>query len=370
MKTNTEKLLVAEQAAEWLIRLKSATPRERDEFSTWIRQSPVNLGEVLAAQVCEIELHHLFREKCIDVDALLESASNVHDIGTREEAMQEEQPASYQNATRWVGGSGELPRPRRVMAAATIAVAFLFAAMFTLVQISDRRITTAAGEWRTEQLEDGSIVKAGPRTTLLFDLSDKHRVVKLTHGEALFNVAHDTARPFVVETKLAGVRAVGTAFAVSLDDPAQVRVTVQEGVVAVARGSHARALRTTTELPAGESITVRAGEQVAVTRSGTFAAEPVANLGAALAWTNRQLIFETETVEDAVKQFNRRNARQIEIMDPQLQTRAVRGVFEAADPEAFADFLERQGAAAALDRGSRIVLIAPYSAVTSRKADD
>ena len=371
MNKDTETVLLAEQAAEWLIRIESATTHEREEFWSWVKQSPLHVREVLAAQACQIELRELFREKRIDAEAFVGSAHNVHAIGTRE-AVATEEPLldpSDDYAARSKGGSGELHRPRRLMAAAMMVVALLAASMFTLFQISDERMATAAGEWQSEVLEDGSIIQVGPRTKLRVEFANDHRIVKLSRGEALFHVAHDTARPFLVETPLAAVRAVGTSFAVSLDSAAQVRVTVQEGIVAVARGSQARALRKTASLPDGQSITLKAGEQVAVTRSGDLAAAPV-NVDAALAWTKRQLIFEHETVEEAAHEFNRRNELQIKVLDPQLQARAVRGVFAAGDPQAFAAYLEKQGTVAVLDKGSGTLLIAPYPPIASRKADN
>jgi transmembrane sensor len=371
MNKDTEKVLLAEQAAEWLIRIESATTHEREEFWSWVKQSPLHVREVLAAQACQIELRELFREKRIDAQAFVRSAHNVHAIGTREAVANDATSldTSDYRVAHSNGGSGDLNRPRRLMAAAMMAVALLAAALFTVLQLSGPRIATVAGEWQSEVMEDGSIVQVGPRTKLSVEFANDHRVVKLSEGEALFRVAHDTARPFLVETPLAAVRAVGTSFAVSLDSAAQVRVTVQEGVVAVARGSQARELRKTPNLPGGRSITLKAGEQVAVTRSGDLAAAPV-NVEAALAWTKRQLIFERETVEEAAHEFNRRNELQIKVLDPQLQTRAVRGVFEAADPQAFAAYLERQGTVAVLDKGSRTLLIAPYPGVASRKADN
>lgn len=371
MNRDTEKLVLAEQAAEWLIRSESATTQEREELWDWIKQSPLHVREVLAAQACQVELRALFREKRIDVDAFIQSAHNVHEIGIRE-AMPLELPAlegPEERAQQWSGGAGELNRPRRLMAAAMIVVALLGAVLFTLFQMSERRITTVAGEWRTELLDDSSVVQAGPRTQLVVEFADDRRIVRLTQGEALFHVAHDTSRPFIVETPLAAVRAVGTAFAVSLDSGAQVRVTVKEGVVAVARGSQAKALRTTPNLPAGQSITLRAGEQVAVTRTGAFTAEHV-NVDATLAWTKRQLIFERETVEEAALEFNRRNELQIKVLDSQLLRRAVRGVFEATDPQAFAAYLEKQGGVTVLDESSKTLLIAPYSDAVTSKAEN
>src|SRR5690349_20668988 len=53
-------------------------------------------------------------------------------------------------------------------------------------------------------------------TLLEVDFSAKSRAVRLIAGEALFQVAKDAARPFVVAAGDARVRAIGTAFNVRL----------------------------------------------------------------------------------------------------------------------------------------------------------
>jgi transmembrane sensor len=370
MNRDTEKL-IAEQAAEWLIRLETATAQEREEFWNWVRQSPLHVREVLAAQACSAELGQLLREGRIDVDAFVRSANNVHEIGNRDEHARDDtlRAIPAPRRARLNAASSPANRTRRVIAAAAFFVALLAAAIVALYEMSDGRITTAAGEWQTKLLDDGSILQVGPRTKLLIEFTDERRVIRLSRGEALFHVAHDTQRPFLVETELATARAVGTAFAVSLDDAQQVRVTVQEGLVAVARRPYSQALRTSANAPPGQSITLKAGEQVAVTAASPLAAVQV-DVETALAWTKRRLIFEHETVEQAAHEFNRRNKLQIEVLDPKLLGRAVRGVFEAADPESFAAYLGKQGAVVVMDENSGTLLIAPYPDAATRKAND
>ncbi|NWO96408.1 hypothetical protein GY976_25075, partial [Escherichia coli] len=61
----------------------------------------------------------------------------------------------------------------------------------------------------------------------------RERRLRLVAGEALFKVAHDKSRPFVVETRHGEVVAVGTMFDVSVGK-GEAKVTVVEGVVRVA----------------------------------------------------------------------------------------------------------------------------------------
>jgi transmembrane sensor len=91
-------------------------------------------------------------------------------------------------------------------------------------------------------------------------------------------VAKNPYRPFIVETDTATARAVGTAFAVSLDQPKQVRVTVKEGIVAVARRSHL-GTRHAAQKEAARSSIVKAGEQIIVKAAGLLKAEDRTCLG-------------------------------------------------------------------------------------------
>ena len=90
-------------------------------------------------------------------------------------------------------------------------------------------ISTAPGEHRTIALADGSQVILNGGTRITFD-PDKPRVINLARGEALFDVRHDAADPFVViagETRLLDA---GTVFNVVREDDS-IDVAVAEGEV-------------------------------------------------------------------------------------------------------------------------------------------
>jgi transmembrane sensor len=351
MDTDTEKLLIAEQAAEWLIRLETATPAERAEFWEWLTQSPLHVKEMIAASVVDAEVRRVMRGGSIDANTHIERAQNIYQIGNRPQHDGAGEPPASEAAAaprrhRWA----------RWFTAAAFCIVVVAAAA-VLNGASQRTIVTEAGEWETTRLSDNTIVQVGPRTKLLLKFSNDHRLVHVARGEALFHVAKNPNRPFLVETPLATARAVGTAFAVSLDGDDEVRVTVKEGVVAVTRRAHSQTSNDTAN-SAAQAVTLNAGEQVAVDALNVLAARRV-NIDTALAWVSGRLVFEHETVEQAVREFNRRNRLQIKVMDEALRKRAVRGKFEAADPEAFATYLEKQGVISMLDEDSGTLLITP-----------
>src|SRR4029453_1104953 len=55
----------------------------------------------------------------------------------------------------------------------------------------DPTIETQASEWRSLALDDGSVVRVGPRTLLRNQFGGRQRLLRLARGEALFEVAKD-----------------------------------------------------------------------------------------------------------------------------------------------------------------------------------
>jgi transmembrane sensor len=352
---DTERLLPDELAAQWLVRLETASPKEHAEFQRWLSESPLHVREALLAAATRLLLTHLLRNGSIDPNAFLTQTSNVHQIGSADRTATEHQTPSFAPFSCWARPTAALATRKKLMIVAGTALIALFAVVTLAIQVvtHDSSIVTGPGEWRTKVLNDGTILHAGPRTTVNVAFTDGQRIVRLIRGEALFEVAKDSQRPFLVQNELATARAVGTAFAVSLENPEQLRVTVKEGIVAVIPRSHSRSRqrRANTTRP---SLELRAGEQVDVTEANPLNIEHV-SVDSALAWARGQLVFEHETIEQAAREFNRRNEIQIKVADQRLAARAVRGTFAATDPEAFTAQLEKLGAVVKEANGTLIV---------------
>lgn len=220
---------------------------------------------------------------------------------------------------------------RPLLLMATVALAVTIPAS----QRPDPALATQAGEWRTLTLEDGTIVTLGPRTVLTYSFTDDRRSLHLIGGEALFNVKKDPSRPFVVATPAGCARALGTIFSVS-HQLRSTSVTTQEGIVAVARLDRAdpSCTRNTTTLFADRKAVIESWTPV-VARDVDTTVEH--------AWTNRQIIFTGQTVEQALGEFNRRNWVQLDIPgDPEVVRMRIIGRFSLDNPERFARYLENQ----------------------------
>src|SRR5258708_14766281 len=101
-----------------------------------------------------------------------------------------------------------------------------------MLELSAPVYITALGEQRSIQFADGSTVELNSRSKISVKYSQQESDVDLLEGQAVFHVAHDVSRPFIVAVGATRVRAVGTQFDVYKKSNGTV-VTVVEGRVAV-----------------------------------------------------------------------------------------------------------------------------------------
>jgi len=218
---------------------------------------------------------------------------------------------------------------------------------------------TTFGEQRSITLTDGSVIDINSRSKIRVRYSARERSVDLLEGQALFHVAKNSARPFLVSSTTTQVRAVGTEFDVYQKQGGTV-VSVVEGRVAV-RLRTETANNEITDLPRvtaadpdesgartpgsrdGAPIFLAAGEQVLVTTTAMQKADHP-NIAVATSWTQRQIEFESASLSEVAEEFNRYNERQLVIEDPTLYDFHISGVFSSSDPASLVRFLrERPG---------------------------
>jgi transmembrane sensor len=163
--------------------------------------------------------------------------------------------------------------------------------------------------------------------------------VRLEGGEALFQVAKDAARPFVVHAGNASVRAVGTEFNVRMRERHVVEVTVTEGVVAV-DGSPANP--GTADDPATAPVRKVAAGEGAMLGVGAVAslALDAESLEQRIAWRRDVIELRGETLEQAVAEFNRYRPEPLVLGDPRIGSIRVGGTFATDESAKFLDALQ------------------------------
>ena len=294
---------INEEASRWFVEFRSGDIDEagRREFDAWMRASPEHLRAFM------------------EIAALWGHSGA---LDTRGRFPIEELIASAREETNVI--SFRTPRPMRLAAKRRVWLAA--ASMLVLVGGSlvawsvwrqHQTYSTEVGEQRSLRLSDGSTVTLNSRSRARIGFGDSTRTVDLLEGEALFRVAQDASRPFIVRTEGAVIRAVGTQFDVDKRSRGTV-VTVLEGRVAV--GDQA------VELSAGEQIDTAAGST-----------QPIrANVSSTIAWMQGKVILQSATLEEVAERFSRYSQRRLVAEDHGLTPFRLSGVF-STDP----DFLIR-----------------------------
>jgi transmembrane sensor len=340
---------ILDEAAEWLVELSATADDEtRRQFDAWLRKSPEHVRAYF--ELLPIWEDGTALPACGEhsVDELIAMGKTTgHNVVRLDRTLDVREPTHRPGAPAQ-GAFWRRPFRRRAPLAALAASAALVAIGTGLWLHFQRNVYgTEIGEQRSLALADGSTVTLNAHSRVRVHFTASRRDVELLQGQALFNVAKDAARPFVVTADETQVRAVGTQFDVNRRMHGTV-VTVVEGRVAVV--THAAHVRQAAGDPRStdaaqathdSEIFLTAGEQATVDRSGAPQAEH-ADLDAATAWTQRRLVFDAATLGEVVEEFNRYTTRKLVLRDPSLERFPITAAFSSPDPTSLIRFLEAQ----------------------------
>jgi transmembrane sensor len=331
-------LQILEEASAWFVEFRegSSNERAREDFMAWLCRSPEHIRTYLEVSRLYVRLPTSNTVPASETERLLEKArarlaGDVIPLDARYPL-----PAAVTSHRR---------RGVRPMAAAAAALLLLGAIAF--YEYSQRGLySTGLGESRTVTLEDASRVELNAGTRLRVNYSEGLREVQLLEGQALFQVAKDKTRPFIVRTDFAQVRAVGTEFDVNRHGR-ETTVTVLDGTVALQPVSVNAGLATPADL------LLTAGEQ-AVMAAGAKPKTHSANVTAATAWTRGELEFLETPLTQVVEEFNRSSPRRFVLNSQSLANIRISGVYSSADPTSLILFLRNQPDLIVSERGNEI----------------
>lgn len=288
--------LVDEQAALWAGRLAGSelAAAERRELATWLAQDA--------------------RHRAVLSDYVALARDSERLMPMLAAAGRVEVPAPSASAVS----------PWRIPLAwgAVLAAAAVIAVMFFLPR--PEVLATAPGAVASHQLADGSQVDLNARTVLEIDFARDTRHVRLARGEALFAVAKDPQRPFIVETTAGTIRVTGTRFNVRLEADDIVEITVLEGSVAVtATGAHT----VPQKLSPGDRLVVSGGKF-------DLRRVPLEELQDAIAWLQGRVILNDMPLREAAARYAHYHDRRIEV-DPAVALKGVGGAYRISDLAGF-----------------------------------
>ena len=299
---------ISKQAGEWAAKVDAGelTPEEQDKLEAWLAADVRHLG-AFGRSIAVLE--RLDRLRAVGTDAMRAMVSTDSPVWSRRRVVLS-------------GG-----------AVASLAAAVLLAAVVRRdhpqqpAVIPDQNFATRIGETRTVSLSDGSVVTLNTDSRISVRYTGSLRKVQLVRGEALFNVAKNKRRPFIVVAGDTQVRAVGTTFTVRLLQKRPVQILVQEGVVEVTRRS----------TPNATPVRATADTQTVVPHGAPIATHPVpySKVARNLAWQYGQIAFDNETLEEAALEFARYSDKKI-VVEPAVAGLTITGLFASNDPAGFA----------------------------------
>lgn len=317
--------IVQAEASAWIAQLESGnmSKAERHEFEQWMKRSPSHEAAVK-------ELAGLWEE----LDSLAVMQPAMDDV------------IKQRRKTRRSIGVGRVFRPAGIAAMAAVLIAAgaisFYGGLFSEQDRSEQLVVaTAIGEAKEVELSDGSFVDVNTASNMQVNFSNDERSVHLTNGEAVFSVAHEEDRPFIVHAGQHRVRAIGTVFSVRLED-GEVDVIVTEGRVEITPASVPQSAVAETGIETSPAAVLVKGQSATATVQGVALVEAVdlQRVEQRLAWREGVLDFSGETLDYAVDEFMRYTPYKIAIDGDELSQRRVGGVFRIDDADQFIEVLE------------------------------
>lgn len=247
-------------------------------------------------------------------------------------------PTSGATQSAWRQGPA-----RWAVALAVAGVVVGGAAVFQ--QWRDRGVySTGVGEQQMVVLDDGTRMSLNTDTRVRAEMDSAQRTVSVQGGEALFEVAKDARRPFVVRAAGSEVVAIGTVFSVRLTaDSARagdaLAVTLIEGQVSVraALGRRIDGIAPVRPLLMQPGERLRLVGAVGISTQGATPKVDRPNIEQVVAWKRCEAVFDDVSLSDAVAEMNRYSRTPIMLVgESALADRRVSGLYRTGDNAGFA----------------------------------
>jgi transmembrane sensor len=296
---------VVDVAARWYARIHApdCTGRDREEFEAWLRGSPDHWRAYADAEQT-VRLFDELLQNDPQVRALADAAR-----GPRADAA-----------------------PRRWKAPAALAASLIIALVAVRLGGVDRdapaaeRFATSVLEQRDITLADSSVVHLDVGSEIAVNMTEHGREITLTRGRAMFDVAKDWKRPFVVTAGGTRTTALGTKFQIE-HSAERVVVVLTEGSVSVTPD------RLPSDDPAAWEERLAPNERLSFEEGRDRPVKTTVDTYMATSWSRGRLVFRGTPLAEAIEEVNRYSTRKLRLADPSLASLTVGGNFIAGDSE-------------------------------------
>lgn len=300
---------IIEQAAQWIVLLTSDSAAERERarlgFEDWKQADPRH-----AAAATEME-HFLGRVQVV-----------------RQQTAGSSRPARAALDAVF-GRARNRRRTKRTGTTLAVLLTLVATTWLTLRAWPPAYLTadlrTARGQWETRTLSDGTHLTVGSEGAVNLRYDERQRTLELIQGAILVEVAHDTARPFIVTTTEGNIRALGTRFtverrkAVTILSMMESRVAVQTAVQRDTRSNEVKE--------------VGAGQRVRITAKDVSSAESIDARALADAWQYRQLVISDRPLAAVLDELGRHRPGRILYDSAELEGIRVSAVLPLDDTD-------------------------------------
>ncbi len=200
-------------------------------------------------------------------------------------------------------------------------------------------IVTKRGSKSSIKLPDGTTVRLNTdsRLTYISFAAGKTREVTLV-GEAYFDVAHDSSRPFIIHTGKVNIKVLGTSFNVrNYPQDKELETSLIKGKIEVSLESRPEDIiilkptekliiaKEEDELSAATKVSNSSDNKVVLT-SITYMRQD--SLVAETSWLNDKLVFVNQPLEKIALELERKYAINITFKDEKVKKYRYTGVFE------------------------------------------
>lgn len=222
--------------------------------------------------------------------------------------------------------SGEMPRPvsrRALLRAAAVAIPVAVGGPLLWQGLSDAaHAATGPGEQRRLEIASGITVMLNAESEIAWKVAADECELRFRRGEAAIAIERQVARTVMLHCGRRRIELQPGDYNVRAEAGDSAELLVLHGA---ARSQEGRG-----------APTVARGQQLHVDadHAEIVPAPPIAAINAA-AWQRGEIVFDGQTLEEAIAEYNRTLSRKLRIDDPAVGALRIGGRFDLFRPQAF-----------------------------------
>ncbi len=284
---------IDEQAISWLIIEKEGlTQIQKKELESWLEENPSH-------------------EKSYNTNKLLRQRFSSLSNSTKAKLIEKANQGAKK--TRFI------EKTKKFAIAASIFLCLGFGADYYFVPVYSQSFVSAQEPQSTLTLPDESKIVLDVHSNMNIKYYKSSRKVDFIDGRAVFYVAKDKEKPFIIKTKDAKIEVVGTAFEVSnINDSLSVKV--KEGTVKVSFDKKVAYLNKSDEVFIGKN------------QEAKLVKTKLENIAT---WEKGFLLFDKTSLKDSLDEFSRYVDINIEYANQKVAQTQITGKFSIDDFDKF-----------------------------------